>query len=79
MKNYSPEQEEKIIQIMPAPQNLFVKYTNDENPNEHITSKVLCLALTDAGEVYLMDMDESGWIDRADTAANFKGAFWENQ
>jgi hypothetical protein len=70
--------DEKIIQIIPAPPKLYVEYVNEENPKRPITSPVLCLALTDQGEVYLMDVDSSGWIDRADSVGNFKGIVWKN-
>ncbi|KSU86567.1 hypothetical protein AS180_17930 [Priestia veravalensis] len=67
---------EKIIQIIPAPKNLYAVYQDDEHPKEPILSKIICLGLTDQGEVVLMDMDETGFIDMADNAMNYKGAKW---
>jgi len=68
--------DEKIIQIIPAPAKLFAVYSNEENPKREITSRIVCLALTDKGEVYAMDTDSTGFIDRSDNAGNFKGFVW---
>jgi hypothetical protein len=70
-------EKEKIIQLIPAPQKLYLEYENEDNPKRPITNKALCLALTDQGEVYVMDIDSSGWIDKAESAANFKGILWK--
>ncbi|TYR78441.1 hypothetical protein FZC66_19350 [Priestia megaterium] len=67
---------EKIIQIIPAPKNLSAVYLDEDNPDKPILSKAICLGLTDQGEVVLMDMDETGFIDMADNAMNYKGAKW---
>ncbi|EJR55401.1 hypothetical protein P4388_25665 [Bacillus thuringiensis] len=68
--------EGKIIQIIPAPADLNTVYQNYET-GELITSRTLCLALTDEGEVHLMDIDDSGLVDVAEAASNFKGIEWE--
>ncbi|MBG9937446.1 pathogenicity island protein [Bacillus tropicus] len=67
--------EGKIIQIIPAPADLNTVYQDCET-GELITSRTLCLALTDEGEVHLMDIDDSGWVDVAEAATNFKGIEW---
>jgi hypothetical protein len=72
-------EDEKIIQIIPAPQNLYLEYENEDNPKRPITTKAVCLALTDQGEIYLMDIDREGWIDKADSVANFKGIQWNER
>ncbi|HHL0974673.1 TPA: pathogenicity island protein [Bacillus cereus] len=67
--------EGKIIQIIPAPVDLHTVYQDCET-GELMKSRTLCLALTDEGEVYIMDIDDSGWIDVAEAATNFKGIEW---
>lgn len=64
--------EEKIIQIVPAPKNIYAVYTNEDNPDRDITSNIICLALTDQGNVWLMDADESGRVAKVDSMANYK-------
>jgi len=59
---------DKIIQIMPAPKNLFAIYKND---NQEIESPIICLALTSDGNVLSMDMGTDGWIDDAASPSNF--------
>lgn len=51
----------KIIQIIPAPENLYVTY----NDGEDFDVKVVCLALTDQGDILLMDIDDNGFITEA--------------
>lgn len=63
---------------MTAPKGLFAEYINDEDPKETILSQVVCIALTDQGDIWLMDIDSEGWIERADTTGNFKGIVWGN-
>jgi hypothetical protein len=77
MKNYSPEQEEKIIQIIPSPTNLFIEY--QECADQVFKEPAICLALTDQGEILIMVIDDTGFIDRADSIENFKGIVWENR
>ncbi|PEQ29034.1 hypothetical protein CN467_29045 [Bacillus cereus] len=67
--------EGKIIQIIPAPTDLNAVY-QDCKTGELITARTLCLALTDEGEVHLMDIDNSGLVDVAEAATNFKGIEW---
>lgn len=74
--------ENKIIQIIPAPTNLFVSYKDTEGRHEEdrIESPVLCLALTKGGEILLMDLGGDGVVDNAITASNFVGAYFgENE
>ena len=70
--------DDKIVQIIPAPTNLFVAYKDDEacHPDSRIESKVLCLALTSDGDILLMDMCSDGDIHDAKTARNFKEAYF---
>lgn len=44
---------EKIIQIIPAPANLYAIYAVDGGEG---ISEVVCLALTDSGKVLAMDV-----------------------
>ncbi|CUB52381.1 hypothetical protein BN2127_JRS10_01798 [Bacillus subtilis] len=67
--------EGKIIQIIPAPADLHTVYQDCET-GERITARALCLALTDEGEIHVMDIDNSGWVDVAEMATNFKGIEW---
>ena len=52
-----------IKQIIPAPDNLYVVYEDDEGEFE---SKVMCLALTSFDEVVMMDSDDIGQIQIAE-------------
>ncbi|KFE40763.1 pathogenicity island protein [Staphylococcus agnetis] len=61
--------EEKYIQIIPAPNNLYAIY---EDAGEEIESKIIMFALKNNGGIDMLDMDDSGWIDVAITASNFK-------
>lgn len=63
----------KIVQIIPAPKDLYVIYRDAE---EDIKSRVVCLGLTNEGEVLLMDVRSDGDIDEAMTACNFTGIHW---
>lgn len=60
----------KIIQIMPAPENLYVVYEDDDG---EFDSKIFCFGLTDEGEVVMMDMDGNGWLD---VAEGYTGVKW---
>lgn len=61
---------EKIIQIMPAPENMVAIY---ENKNcEEKNEKVVCLALDSIGNIAPMVCGLDGYIDVAE-ASNFKG------
>ncbi|MES1054370.1 hypothetical protein FOA24_37375 [Bacillus thuringiensis] len=75
MTKKGEDMERKIIQIIPAPADLTTVYQDCET-GELMKSRTLCLALTDEGEVHLMDIDDSGWIEVAETATNFKGIEW---
>jgi len=66
--------DKKIIQIMPAPHNLRSMYKDAEGI---IEEKVICLGLTNEGEVVLMDICADGDIDEAKNACNFKGVCWK--
>lgn len=49
----------KIKQIIPAPNNMYVVYEDDE---EEIESKIVCIALWGDGDITLMDVNENGEI-----------------
>lgn len=63
----------KIIQIMPAPGNLLAVY----NMTKEEAYSVLCLALTDLGEILVMDMDEDGFVEESKNADCFKQFKWK--
>lgn len=51
-----------IKQIMPAPDNLYVVYKDEQGEFE---SKIICLALLNNSEVIMMDSDGLGEIEEA--------------
>lgn len=63
---------DKIIQIMPAPQGLLGVYTDDTDGTEFYTH-VVCLALTEEGDVLMLDTDDFGEIG---LLAGNKGIKW---
>lgn len=66
----------KIIQIMPAPESLYAVYYNEK---KEIISKILCLGLTDGGDILLLDIDEYGIVSEATDAVNFKNIAWRGR
>ncbi|PID20162.1 pathogenicity island protein [Sporosarcina sp. P3] len=62
---------EKIIQIIPAPENLYVVHEDEEGK---FTTKVVCLALTGEGDVFMMDSDDYGTI--SEITPNHEGIRW---
>ena len=60
----------QIIQIMPAPGNLFVT-TNDDCGNQ-IKVPVLCLALTEFGFIQFMYVDSDGRAKKAWEASRYQ-------
>lgn len=44
-----------------------------------IKERVICLGLTNEGEVVLMDIGGDGYVDEAMTACNFTGIHWGNK
>ena len=65
--NKNKIENEKIIQIIPAPENLFAVYEDEEGEFE---TKVVCLGLTNIGNVILMDIDYVG--DVGEVGSNIK-------
>lgn len=63
--------DEKIIQIMPAPDNLYAQYKMDEGDIHE--SKVLCLGLLNNGDVIMLDVDGTGYIEDVTELQNFIG------
>ena len=66
--------EDKIIQIIPAPNDLFVVYDHDcEEEGENL----LCLALTDQGNILLMGTDSTGSVEIVTNILNFECVIWK--
>lgn len=69
---------ERIIQIIPAPSDLLLRYKQDDGEMERW--KPLCIALVeyeDGGtEIKLVDVDMVGYIDFADDANDYDGIDW---
>lgn len=65
--------DKKIVQIIPAPKDLYATYRDTEGD---ITAKVVCLGLTNEGEVVLRDICSSGYIEEVIAARNFIGIRW---
>ena len=72
---------EKIIQIIPAPSDMWAVYAKEENEpvSEGGMYRVACLALMEDGEtVRAMVADGDGIIDFADGPDNFAGFTFDN-
>ena len=69
---------DKIIQIIPAPSDLLLRYKQDDGEMERW--KPLCIALVEYGdggtEIKLVDVDTVGYIDFADDADIYDGIDW---
>lgn len=63
----------KIIQIIPAPDNLYALYRDDDDPDNPMKMKVVCFALNDQGDVFPIDMDEDGITGDVQNIDNFIG------
>ncbi|HZK52783.1 MAG TPA: hypothetical protein VFC84_01075 [Desulfosporosinus sp.] len=72
-------QKGKIIQILPAPDNLYAVYDMGLGfENEKV--KVLCLALTDRGDILPMTMDDDiGHVEEAREPECFKYFRWKRK
>lgn len=69
-----PDKQPKIIQIIPAPENMNAIYEAEfQGEVEKIHSKIVCLALCDDGEVYPVSMDSEGMQYFPEQISNFKG------
>lgn len=55
---------DKYVQIMPAPNNLYAIY---EDEGEEIESRIVMFALNEDGDITMLDMDKNGWLDEAIT------------
>ena len=64
----------KIIQIIPAPSNLFAAYDID---GEEEAEPILCLALTDQGKILIIDTDSLGEIGEPAEEINFLHFKWK--
>lgn len=60
---------EKIIQIIPAPENLFAQYQLDGGT--HSECPVAFIGLSETGEIHFLDFDESGIVDEVTDSENF--------
>lgn len=68
----------KIIQIIPAPANLFAEYRNEENPSGNAHEwPVLCLGLTGDGDTVAMTIDATGIVGDATHASNFSRIYFK--
>lgn len=63
---------EKIIQIMPAPDNLYVIY---EHQGDRWESKIVCFALWDNSDITMMEIDDDGVFQ--ETASNVVGVIYK--
>jgi|HigsolmetaGSP11D_1036233.scaffolds.fasta_scaffold00512_10 hypothetical protein len=63
----------KVIQIIPAPSNLLAVYEFDGKTEYN---KALCLALTEDGEILIMDTDSEGTVSEAKLETGFKRFIW---
>lgn len=59
---------DKIIQIIPAPANMFAEY---EGEQETLSWPILCLGLTDDSDIVALTIDATGIVDDATHAENF--------
>ena len=59
---YSQLDHDAPIQLIPAPENLFVEYIDDD---EIWYSPIVCMALTKAHHINFYDSDDMGCIDKA--------------
>jgi hypothetical protein len=64
--------DDKIIQIIPAPSNLYCVFNDNETAGKEFESKVICLGLTNEGDIIILDLSTDGLIDDATTCYNFK-------
>ena len=70
--------EQKIVQIMQAPPNLFAIYKDGGEEPGDFRVPVLCLALTNDGEILMMDADKNGSINSVHDVINFTGIEWKD-
>ena len=68
----------KIIQIIPAPADMILRYREDDG--EMFQCRPLCLALVECEDgatyVRIMDTDMHGEIDFSNDSSNFDGIDW---
>jgi len=64
----------RVIQIMPAPDNLFAVYGKNGGEEER---KALCVALTDQGSVFPMVMNNDGSVRETGEEDTFKRFEWK--
>lgn len=62
-ENYNKLYHDEPIQIIPAPENLFVEYIDDDG--EVWYSPIVCMALSKMHTIDFYDSDDVGCIDRA--------------
>jgi hypothetical protein len=68
------EMKGKIIQIVTAPNDVYTVHDLD---GVECLLKVVCLALTDRGEIIPMDINGRGVVSIAGSTENFKGLKWK--
>ncbi len=64
----------KIIQIIPAPNNLVIVSTVEGKIFEE---PALCLALSDQGRVHIIHIDGAGLVDELNDAIDFDCIKWK--
>lgn len=69
--------DEKVIQVMNAPNNLYAMFEDDEDLKNPMESRILCFGLTNMGNVIPMDIDEMGLISDVNEVSNFIGTKWK--
>lgn len=62
---------EKIIQIMPVPEDLFAKYEQEDGSYD--LCKIVCLGLDAEGGVHFMSYSDLGEIEVVTSFDNFVG------
>lgn len=61
--------DEKYIQIMPV-DKMYALY-KDDNGDKYFLSPIICLALTNDGNIEAIDFDPLGFFCKTDSANNF--------
>lgn len=75
---------EKIIQIIPAPAGMYVKYAGECNGEEYeYYAPVVCLALMEnqLGSRYIqpMSINADGYIEKIDKSVDFDSIVWKEE
>lgn len=63
------ETNDKYIQIITAPNDLYAVFQMEDGTEEY--SRIPLFALTEKGDIEMIDIDDSGWFDNPVTTRNF--------